>query len=419
MRKNSSYDVVVVGGGVAGVAAAIGASQAGAKTILLERSPYFGGEGTHAGVNSLGGFYTRGEEPILVTGGVGTMVREELARLGHPSDTVISQAGNHVLTFDPEYMKLALDRVMRQSESDFLLHCQVIGATSRDGILTGVECVDDEGRFFLEGGSFVDTSGNSLLAHLTGASVFIGDEDGKRQVATMAMRISGVSPDVEVTRQSVTNAVQLGKKAGIPHLAKETGGIMRRGREDIVVLLIPSFSHTDLGCQVLTEIELSAREQARYYVTALQRFHPGMERIHLIETGPSIGIREGRRTVGEEVLTGEDVWGLKKIEKAAARGAWSPEIHRSTQVLDSYEKLPDGGWFHIPVGALKARDICNLWCGGRTISADFIAYAAIRVMGCGFATGHAAGVAAALSKENEVFSVACMQRELLRQGAII
>ena len=418
MIRNMQYEVVVVGGGAAGVAAAVGAAQAGAKTILLERNPYLGGEGVHAGINSFGGFYTRGENPILVTGGVGALLRKELVRLGHPDTTVLSRGGNHMLTFDPEYMKLALDNLIQKSGAEYLYHCYVMGVKADHGRIIALECMDDEGRFWIEGENFVDASGESVISHICRLEVLIGDGEGKRQVATLAMRLSGVSPDIEITRASLEKAIKQGKEAGIPYLSKERGGIMRRGRSSVAVLLLASYAHQDLSCKTLTEAEVLTRRQARSYVEALQRFHPGMEHICLIGTGPNIGIREGRRTRGEKLLTGEDVWNLKKFPDGVARCGWSPEIHTSTQVLDTYEKLPDYGWFHIPVGALKAKEIQNLWCGGRTISTDSIAYGAVRVMGCGFATGHAAGVAAAISKGG-IYNTGKIQQELLRQGAII
>ena len=128
MRNMCTYDVAVVGGGTAGIAAAVGAARAGAKTILIERSPYLGGQATNSGVTAFCGFYTCGEEKKKVVAGVGDMVLKELQILGENTDYGITAAGNATIKFHPEYLKCALDNLLEHNRVDYLLHAQVISA---------------------------------------------------------------------------------------------------------------------------------------------------------------------------------------------------------------------------------------------------------------------------------------------------
>ena len=103
MERTLMYDVVIVGGGTAGVAAAVGASRAGAKTLLIERNPYLGGEATHSGVGAFCGFFSCGQDPVKVVAGAGDMVLEEMEKLGPTINYSVSAAGNQNINFQPEF----------------------------------------------------------------------------------------------------------------------------------------------------------------------------------------------------------------------------------------------------------------------------------------------------------------------------
>ena len=118
------------------------------------------------------------------------------------------------------------------------------------------------------------------------------------------------------------------------------------------------------------------------------------------------------------MLKGEEIILAPKSDDSIARGAWSPEMHKSNTSI-KYTHIPDNEYFSIPLGCLKVRDAKNLWAAGRTISTDSLALGSVRVMGTGFATGQAAGVAAALTLQNENYDVKKVQEELLKQGALI
>ena len=112
MERSYQYDIVVVGGGTAGVAAAVGAAKAGAKTLLVERNAYLGGEATNSGVNCFCGFYTCGSDPVRVVKGIGQLVLDEMRALGPTIAEEISASGNRDIIFQPEYLKCALDNLL-------------------------------------------------------------------------------------------------------------------------------------------------------------------------------------------------------------------------------------------------------------------------------------------------------------------
>ena len=131
-----------------------------------------------------------------------------------------------------------------------------------------------------------------------------------------------------------------------------------------------------------------------------------------------MGIRDTRHLNCEYTLTEDDVVNAVKQPDSIACGAWPCEMHKELNAMAEYKYVKEDDWYNIPLRCLKVQNIRNLWAAGRTISADHTAFASIRVMGIGFATGHAAGVAAAFTKES-IPDAETVQKELIRQNAKI
>lgn len=419
MERHYSYDVVVAGGGTAGTAAAVGASRAGAKTLLVERNPYLGGEATHSGVAAFCGFYTCGDNPVKVVAGVGELVLKEMEKLGPTLEYIVSVTGNKNINFQPEYLKCAMDNLLENEGASCLLHARVIDADVEDGIIRSVRCADDEGVFSVTASCFVDATGDANLAHLAGAETIWGDKEGRVQAATLPFRLSGVDTSCDMSPSAVEKAVLKGKEAGIPYLTKEKGFVLKREGSDTVAVLLPSVSPEGISACNLTDMEKCTRKQVLYYVEALKRFMPGMEHCELAVIGPAIGFRETRKLVGKETVTADDVLLRKKREDGVARGGWKPEIHKEVDKMATYIDVAEGSYFDIPLGALQSADISNLFGAGRIVSSDEAAFAAVRVMGTCFATGHAAGVGAAFQALNSYVDVKKIRDELIRQGAMV
>lgn len=419
MNRNYEYDVVIVGGGTAGVAAAVGAAKAGARTLLIERNPYLGGEATHAGVGAFCGFYSCGENPVKVVAGAGDLVLEEMEALGPTLEYVTSSTGNRNINFKPEYLKCALDNLLEHVGVDCFLHTRVIGTAVEDRQIRAIQCVDDEGLFTVQAAAFVDASGDANLVHQAGAGTVWSEEGESVQAATQTFRLSGVDTSQDMTPAAVERAVKQAKEAGIPHLTKEKGFILKVVGSSIVSVLLPSVIPQGLSAKELTRMEQDTRKQVLYYIEALRKYMPGMENCELAVIGPSIGFRETRKLVGRETITVADVLTRRKRSDTVARGGWKPEIHKDVNKMATYLEVSGGSYFDIPLGALQSADIDNLYGAGRMVSADEAAFAAVRVMGTCFATGHAAGVAAGLQALENVVLVERIQNELRRQGALV
>lgn len=418
MNRQLTYDVVIAGGGPAGVAAAIGAATSGAKTLLLERNPYLGGQATHSNVTAFCGFHSRGNPPVQVVAGAGETLLQKLRTLGEDTSCWVSPStGNASIRFNPEMLKLAMDMVVEDAGADLLLHARIIGAAVEDGRIAQIECVDDAGRFGVRARAFVDATGDANLAFLSGGETLWGDERGAVQQAGLVARIDRILPDADTTPAAMAKAVAAAREAGIAPLPKEKGFMIRVGGADTGYCTLPSATIGNMDARTLTKAEISMRRQAHAYVRALREHLPGMAGCRLVSTGPRMGLRESRRIAGDEILTARDVLESRKVSEPIARGGWSPEIHADNSV--TYSHLEDRAWFDVPIGAIKARSLKNLWCGGRNISCESLALASVRVMGTGLATGHGAGVAAAMTLDRDEFDYEQIRAELEKQGALL
>ena len=320
MERKLSYDVVVAGGGTAGVAAAAGAAMAGARTLLIERNPYLGGEATHSGVAAFCGFFTCGGNPVRVVEGAGEMILQEMKALSDSSwNYIVSATGNKNINFHPEYLKCAMDNVLEKTGVTSLFHTRITGVRTDGRKVTCLECADDEGTFLVEAGAFVDTTGDANVVHLAGAQTLWGDENSSVQAATLPFRLSGVDTSCDLTPQAVEKAVVQAKEAGIPHLTKEKGFILKREGSDQVAVLLPSTMPAGMDAEELTRMELETRRQVLYYVEAFKKYLHGMENCELTVIGPAIGFRETRRMKGKEVITADDVLARRKRPDGVAR----------------------------------------------------------------------------------------------------
>lgn len=420
MQSEIFVDVLVAGGGTAGVCAAVGASEAGANVLLIERSAYLGGEGVHAGVGAFSAVYTCGENPVKCVAGVSDLILDEMNKLSPRStEVIISAAGNKNIQFKPEYLKVALDNLLDRYNVKYFLHTNLIGAAREDDAIKSVRCIDDESEFTVYAKAFVDATGDANLAHMAGAKTLWGDSNGQVMAATLPFRLCGVDISQDMTPSAVERAVKKGKEAGIPNLTRERGFIQKMTGSQEVMVLLPSVIPAGLNAEQLTQMEKFTRGQALYYMEAFRRFMPGMENCELTMIGPSIGFRETRRIEGLYMLKADDVLNRRKSQQGIARGGWKPEIHSSLNEAAVYLDVPGASYYDIPLGCLQSINVENLYGAGRLICADSQAMAAARVMGTCFATGHAAGVAAALQSKNGSVDVNAVRKELVRQNAMI
>ncbi|MEX0730019.1 MAG: FAD-dependent oxidoreductase [Aquisalimonadaceae bacterium] len=415
MAVDYSYDVVVVGGGSAGVAAAVAAQRAGARTLLIERFACLGGASTMRNVVTYCGLYTLGESPAKAVAGIADEVIARLQARGAVTPP-LRHRGVFVV-FDPEAVKIALDELCEEAGVSVLLGAFVSGASRENGKITGVQVAGHDGEFHVRARAFIDCSGDCDLAHFGGASTRYGN-NGAVNLGTLGTRFGGIPADVPVTADDVALAVNNAIGRGIGPFSKERSIIARLPVSGHLVCYLASENYDPRDGFSMSAAERRGRRQAWAYQQAIRDI-PGCEQAYLVATGPEFGTRESRHINSLRQLRWEDVEARTGFDDCIALGAWGAEWHERSDYSSSFDFPPGRGVYQIPLSCLMSKDTPNLFAAGRTADGDRKAGAAIRVMGTAFATGQAAGVAAAKYVNRGVVDHLEVRATLIEQQAML
>lgn len=408
---------MIVGGGSAGIGAAVGAAQAGASVHLVERYPFLGGAAITSSVLSYCGFFDQRRE--LVVGGVGGDLLARLRAGGAYEEITFKWSGNTVVMIDPEFTKLTLDAMIADTGVSLGLHSYLAAARSTGAEITEIVAMTAGEERTIGGSVFIDASGDGNLARAAGASLAVLPA-AQRQAATLSMRIGGVKPDAPISSDLMRRAVAEHNATNERKLIRDHGPAARLPLSGEVTMQIVDQCVDALDAHDLTRAETAARTEAWDYLKAFRNSMPGWEDAYLVATGPQIGVRETRHIVGRYEVSAADVLSARRRpDDGVARCGWPLEAHHGIGST-RYTPIEGRAFYDIPLDALRSIDRDNLWAAGRLVSSDAEAYCSLRVMGTAFATGQAAGVAAALqAKQGSCPDPATVRRELERQGALI
>jgi len=403
----ADVDVCVVGAGSAGSSAAIAAARSGASVLLVDRLPFLGGTST-AVLDTFYGFFTPGERSRKVVGGIADDVVDELGRLGPVITRPNTYGAGAGVTYLPDHLKVAWERLVTDAGARPLLHALVQAADVRDGHVESIVIATRAGLARVRARAFVDASGDADLCAFAGFGYETAGELDPAQTLTTTFRMTNVDQE---RRRSVTKdafhalmreAVESGeydlpRRDGSDHITPVEGMIatvmtrlesVRRGPDGTLV------NATDPW--FLTEAEIAGRRQALEYVRFLRDRVPGYERASLVALGTQIGVRETRRVYGDYRLTRDDVLSGRQFDDDIGLCGAPIEDHKTGADTD-WVYLPEGSVVGIPVRTLLVRDATNVLVAGRCFSATHDAHASVRSMAQCMAMGQAAGTATALA----------------------
>jgi hypothetical protein len=395
-------DLVVVGGGSAGTAAAITAARAGLRTVLVEDSPFLGGMSTGGCVGTLCGFYYREHNGDLVRlhGGFAAEVMDRLAARGLCYGPVPFKT-TAAVPYVPWGLKRLYDAMSRaEPRLTVYLHARFLRALVRDGAIEAVAVATRAGRVALRAPCFIDASGDAALALDAGAPVEQGET---LQYPSMMFYMQQVDLERALPRLFELNDLleRHFEGAGLP---RRSGNLIPTGRQGEVLVAMSrvSIEGRPVDAADATELtlgEMLGREQAERCGTFLRDHMPGFERAFVSDTAPRLGVRETRRIRGRYALTEDDVLGGRKFDDGVCRAAWPIELHVADGMTE-WRFLDDGLWYTVPYRCLVPQGITNLLVAGRCLSATREGFASARVIGPCMGEGQAAAlaVAAALAR---------------------
>lgn len=441
------YDVLVVGGGNAGCAAALAAARRGQKTLLVERYGFLGGTATASMVGPWMTFHSGGSQ---IVGGIAQEIVTRLAVLGaspgHIPDT--SDYVSTITPFDPEVHKALLFEMMTEANVRLLLHAWFTDALCDGDRVIGAVFETVGGRRTYRARVVIDATADAYVAASAGVATQKGDKRGRVQPASLMFRMSHVNLEKTAAylrthpnqmRTSLKaherKAQRLTAVAGLYELwqsAQQEG--LEVPRELVSFFISPYPDEVTINMTRVTDIdpldpddltraEVEARRQAMQIAAFFRERVPGFENARIAATATQIGVRESRRIVGRYTLTREDVIEGRDFPDAVARSAYPIDIHNPSGSGTTTHRLSPGASYAIPYRCLVPAEREGLLVAGRCISTTHEALASTRLTPTVMTLGQAAGTAAAIACESGVspsrIDTAQLRAHLLRDGVVL
>lgn len=394
------FDLVTMGGGLTGVAAAISAARQGMSVLLIEKAGCLGGAAVNCLVNPFMPNATTlrhngCKEKVELSRGIFEEIRQELTLLHAIQE----------LRFKEEYLKLVLDRMVKKAGVQVLFHAVLTGIRKSGEKLEAVEVITKGGKLTFSADYFIDATGDADLAVQCGCPYHLGrEEDHLCQPMTLCFRLVNVD---------VAKFDNVRGRINELYRQKQKTGEIKNPREDVLIFHHPikGVLHVNSTRIIklnpvdpfdLTRAETEAREQVLELFEFLKSNFEEFRDSELMVSAPNIGVRESRMIDGVYLLTGDDLKACTKFEDAIAAGNYDIDIHNPEGGGTSHYYFPEGEYYTIPYRSLQPKGISNMLVAGRCISSTHEAQASYRIMPICCCLGEAAGIAASVAANNNV-----------------
>ena len=392
------YDVVICGGGPAGIGAAVAAAENGARTALIERFGFLGGMATAGYVDPMSEFAYNGRR---ITGGIPWRFVQELLAAG---GALIEEPRCNV-SFDPEKYKLVAQRMVEKAGAECFMNTYLADCVMDGSSVRGAVVVSKSGMELIEGDYFIDATGDADLAHFAG--VPMQEQKRDRQPGTLCFVLSGVDTSTERMHIIHQRNHRFNHQAGFVRdvlfeLRKKGVAVPLFGGPWLCTTLADGSITVNMTRSAMDAVdrldyqraEAKMREDAFRLVELLKAHVPEFKNCWISSVATMAGIRESRRIEGVHTMTGEEYVNTVHYPDSVARACHPVDIHLPGDEGQSLTFPQDAGY--IPFRSQIAEKFPNLLVAGRCISADAEAFAAIRVQAPCMELGQAAGLAAAL-----------------------
>lgn len=391
------YDLIIVGGGFAGVSAAIEGAKGGLDVLLVEKYNCLGGAAASSLVLPFMTYWTTtpetGERKYL-TGDLFLEIVNELKAVGGMSNDKY---------FDEELLKLVLNRMCQKYGVSLLFNTVVTNVNRVDNKIVSIDALGKSARLTLSADRYVDATGDAELSMLAGCDAVVGREsDGLCQPMTLCFRMGGVDKEKFAESRKAINPL---------YKEFQEKGLIRNPRENVLIFgnMNDGVLHFNTTRVVkmdptdpfdVTAAEIEAREQVYEIHKFLKENIEGFENSRVLSTALQIGIRESRKIVGEYTLTVEDLKSLARFDDGIATSNYEIDIHNPEGSGTTLYYFPKGAYYEIPYRCLVPKGMENLLVAGRCISSTHEAQASYRIMPFCAELGQVAGVAATVAKKN-------------------
>lgn len=404
------YDLIVAGGGVAGVAAAVSAAREGLRVLLAEQTGVTGGAMTNALVYPFMRYTLRKSGRVLAAG----LFAEMQERWKAYRDT------------SWETYKLVFDDLLSEAGAEVLFHAQLFDVTTKDRQVTEISVATCAGKRSLRARMFIDATGDGELFYLAGCDCQLGrQEDGFCQPMTTCFRLG----NVDIARFQAERPVLEER-----YRARQAEGKITNPRENILVFFglgegIVHFNttrvirHDPTDPAALSRAEMIARRQVWEMVKFLREESEAFSHCTLLSLANRIGVRESRKLKGVHILTAEELERGVYFPDTVALGNYGVDIHNPTGTGTTVHYLSDEAYYSIPYRSLLPKEYDNLLVAGRCLSATHEAQSAVRIMPTCVCMGQAAGIAAAVAAETGAalsgVDTDAVRRRLTERGAVL